>query len=98
MASFALSEVNGKFEIKVLDGLSVSPGIFDELKPAIETGTGSVVVDFSGVSHVNAVFLSTLRRLQKILEGQDRLLSLKELSHTMQEILQVVDFRVETEV
>jgi hypothetical protein len=29
MPSFALSEVDGEFEVKVLDGLSVEDGIFD---------------------------------------------------------------------
>lgn len=98
MPSFALSEVGGEFKVKVLDGLSVHDNIFDELKPAIESGTGTVVMDFAGTSYVNAVFLSTLKKLQKSLDSQHRRLVLTSLSETMEEILRVTDMSVETQV
>tara|TARA_R110002072_G_C7929184_1_gene531560 strand:+ start:164 stop:460 length:297 start_codon:yes stop_codon:yes gene_type:complete len=98
MPSFLLSETNDRFEIRVLDGTSVDDGIFDELSPAVESGTGTVVMDFEGVPFVNAVFLSTLGKLQKALERKDRKVVLKNLSVEMNELLQVVDFRVETEI
>lgn len=98
MPSFALSETNGEFEIEVLDGMSVDVRIIDELKPAIESGTGTVVMDFARTPYVNAAFLSTLRNLQKSLERKNRRLVLKSLSETMEEILQVTDMRVETQI
>jgi anti-anti-sigma regulatory factor len=96
MTSFALSESNGDFEITVLDGSSLNDDIFDELKQAIESDTGAVVINFAKTPYVNAVFLNTLKKLQKSLERKKRRLVLTNLSETMEEILRVVDFCAET--
>ena len=59
MPSFLLSETNDRFEIRVLDGTSVDDGIFDELSPAVESGTGTVVMDFEGVQYAGETTEST---------------------------------------
>ncbi len=91
MPSFALFEIDGEFEIEVLDGLSLYDSIFDEFNPAIEA-SGTVVMDFREVPYVNAVFVCALSKLKKALDRQNRELVLKNLSDEMQEILDCVRF------
>lgn len=90
--SFYVSRDDSTYVVTVLDGSSMSPGIFDELGGVVEAGAGNVVVDFGDVLFVNAVFLSVLSRLKKTLDTQARHLALRNPPDMILEVLDAVDF------
>jgi anti-anti-sigma factor len=87
------NEVNGSFELTLIGRLDTitSPKLQKDLSEALQASE-TVVLNFGGVEYVSSAGLRVLLQGQKIAQGADRSMTLKNVSSEVMEVFDVTGF------